>query len=145
VTNLSSVYRGYIGCLNEQDWPRLGHFVQDQVIHNGLQIGLSGYRAMLQKDFDGIPALCFDIRLFVADPPYVASRLHFNCSPKQTFLGLKVNGKKISFTENMIYAFRDEKIIEVWSVIDKAAVEAQLQRSSSPLDRACLKDTFKVT
>jgi predicted ester cyclase len=85
---------------------------------------------MLQKDFGDIPDLWFDIRLLVADPPYIASRLQFNCTPKQTFLGLNVNGKQISFAENVIYAFRDEKIIEVWSVIDKAAVEAQLQRSS---------------
>jgi predicted ester cyclase len=130
VTNLSSIYRSYIECLNKQDWTSLGNFVQDQVIYNGLRIGLSGYRTMLQKDFDDIPDIWFDIRLLVADPPYIASRLQFNCTPKQTFLSLNVNGKKVSFAENVIYEFREEKIIEVWSVIDKAAVEAQLQRSS---------------
>ena len=24
---LAAIYRDYIACLNEQDWPRLGHFV----------------------------------------------------------------------------------------------------------------------
>ena len=28
-TNLSGIYRDYIACLNEQDWPRLGQFVHD--------------------------------------------------------------------------------------------------------------------
>src|SRR5438105_5024143 len=37
-----------------------------------------------------------------------------------------VNGKRVSFTENVFYEFRSEKIREVWSVIDKAAIEAQL-------------------
>ncbi|WP_336605525.1 ester cyclase [Chromohalobacter canadensis] len=28
------------------------------------------------------------------------------------------------FAENVFYEFRDEKIVQVWSVIDKAAIEA---------------------
>jgi hypothetical protein len=55
-----------------------------------------------------------------------ASRLGFDCTPKGMFLGLHVNGKRVSFTENVIYEFGSEKIVRVWSVIDKAAIEAQL-------------------
>ena len=35
--------------------------------------------------------------LLIADAPYVASRLAFDCSPKGAFLGLDVNGKRVSF------------------------------------------------
>jgi predicted ester cyclase len=125
-TDLSDVYRDYIACLNKQDWPKLGQFVDDEVIHNGRRVGLSGYLEMLERDFDEIPDLHFNIQLLIADPPYVASRLGFDCTPKGMFLGLHVNGKRVSFTENVIYEFRDKKIVEVWSVIDKAAIEAQL-------------------
>jgi predicted ester cyclase len=52
--------------------------------------------------------------------------LAFDCTPKGTFLGLHVGGKRVSFAENVIYEFRREKIVQVWSVIDKAAIEAQL-------------------
>ncbi|WP_299715061.1 ester cyclase, partial [Caballeronia sp.] len=48
------------------------------------------------------------------------------CTPNGNFLGLPVNGKKVSFTENVFYQFREGKIGQVWSVIDKAAIEAQL-------------------
>ena len=125
-SNLSEVYRVYIACLNRQDWPKLGQFVDDRVTHNGRQIGLSGYRQMLERDFDEIPDLHFNIQLLVADTPYVASRLAFDCSPKGKFLDLDVNGKRVSFTENVFYEFREQKIVQVWSVIDKAAIEAQL-------------------
>jgi predicted ester cyclase len=125
-TGLCDVYREYIACLNEQDWPNLGRFVDDGAIHNGRRIGLSGYRAMLENDFEEIPDLSFTIDLLVCDPPYVASRLLFDCTPKGRFLGLDINGKKVSFAENVIYAFRNAKIVQVWSVIDKAAIEAQL-------------------
>lgn len=123
---LSSLYRGYIACLNARDWPNLGRFVHDDVTHNGLQIGLAGYRKMLEKDFRDIPDLHFDVQLLVSQPPHVASRLHFDCSPRQGFLGLPVHGKRVVFAENVFYEFRDEKIVQVWSVIDKGAIEAQL-------------------
>jgi len=128
VTNadLSAIYQAYIACLNQQDWPNLGQFVDDNVTRNGQQLGLSGYRRMLETDFREIPDLHFNIQLLITDPPYVASRLAFDCSPKGKFLGLDVNGKRVSFTENVFYEFRAGKIVHVWSVIDKAAIEAQL-------------------
>ncbi|MER8826617.1 ester cyclase [Mesorhizobium sp. M0938] len=125
-SNLSDIYRDYIACLNAQDWPKLGQFVHDEAVHNGRRIGLSGYREMLEKDFEEIPDLYFNIQMLVSDPPYIASRLDFDCTPKGTFLGLDVNGKRVSFAENVFYEFRGEKIVQVWSVIDKAAIEAQL-------------------
>ena len=125
-TDLSDVYRDYIACLNKQDWPRLEQFVHDEVCRNGQQIGLSGYRKMLERDFTEIPDLHFNIQILISDPPYIASRLAFDCSPKGKFLGLNVNGKRVSFAENVFYEFRREKIWQVWSVIDKAAIEAQL-------------------
>ncbi|NLS02461.1 SnoaL-like domain-containing protein [Rhizobium sp. P32RR-XVIII] len=123
---LSAIYRDYIACLNAQDWPRLGHFVGDDVRHNDRRLGLAGYRAMLERDFEEIPDLHFDVKLLTADPPFIASRLVFDCRPKGAFLGLPVNGKRVSFAENVFYRFDREKIDEVWSVIDKAAIEAQL-------------------
>jgi predicted ester cyclase len=125
-TDLSDLYRDYIACLNKQDWPKLEQFVHDEVYYNGQRIGLSGYREMLERDFYEIPDLYFNIQLLISDPPYIASRLGFNCTPKGKFLGLPLHGKRVSFTENVFYEFRREKIEQVWSVIDKAAIEAQL-------------------
>jgi predicted ester cyclase len=123
---LSALYRSYIDCLNRQDWPSLGQFVHEDASHNGRSIGLSGYRAMLEKDFDDIPDLYFSIEMLAADPPVIASRLGFHCTPRATILGLPVNGRKVSFAENVFYNFRDGKIWQVLSIIDKAAIEAQL-------------------
>jgi predicted ester cyclase len=101
-TGLSNIYRDYIACLNKQDWPKLDQFIDDNVHYNGRLIGLSGYRAMLEKDFSEIPDLHFDIQLLTSDPPYIASRLEFDCTPKGKFLGLNVNGKRVRFTEHVL-------------------------------------------
>jgi predicted ester cyclase len=125
-TDLSDLYRGYIACLNRQNWSKLKQFVHDEVRYNGQRIGLPTYREMLERDFQEIPDLCFTIQLLMSDPPYIASRLGFDCTPKGKFLDLPVNGRRVSFAENVFYEFREEKIVQVWSVIDKAAIEAQI-------------------
>jgi predicted ester cyclase len=125
-TSLSDLYRAYIDCLNRRDWEELGRYVDDEVEHNGRPLQLSGYRDMLVKDFEDIPDLRFNVQLLACSPPLVAARLAFKCSPKGKFLGLNVNGRVVSFAENVFYEFKLSKIASVWSVIDKAAIEAQL-------------------
>jgi predicted ester cyclase len=125
-TDLAGIYRGYIACLNDQDWPGLDRFVDGGVVYNGRAIGLSGYRSMLEANFRDIPDLRFEVQLLVIDAPKVASRLVFDCTPKGDFLGLPINGKRVSFAENIFYEFTAGKIAQAWSVIDKAAIEAQL-------------------
>jgi predicted ester cyclase len=124
--DLSDIYRCYIACLNKQDWPNLGQFVHEEVQHNGQRLGLSGYRKMLEEDFRAIPDLYFDIHLLISEPPRVASRLRFDCTPKGVLFGLPVNGKRVSFAENVFYEFNDQRIEKVWSIIDQAAIASQL-------------------
>jgi predicted ester cyclase len=124
--DLSRIYRDYIDCLNRQDWKDLHKFVDHEVHYNGQAIGLSGYCDLLVNDFRQIPDLYFDIQLIVSDESHIASRLEFCCTPTGKFLGLDVDGKKVSFNENVFYEFRKNKIWKVWSIIDKGAIESQL-------------------
>ncbi len=123
---ISQHYRDYIGCLNLRDWGRLGDFVNPDVRHNDRPLGLPGYRAMLEADVRAIPDLRFEIDMLVAEPPRVAARLLFTCTPSGVFLGVPVNGRTVTFAENVFYTYQDGRIAEVWSVIDKVAIEAQL-------------------
>ena len=123
---LSKRYRDYIACLNKRDWPTLSQFVHENVHYNGRRVGLSGYREMLEADFRAIPDLHFDIELLISQPPRVASRLRFDCTPKGMLFGMAVNGRRVRFAENVFYEFRDGLIANVWSIIDKAAIEDQL-------------------
>ncbi|MDR6958031.1 putative ester cyclase [Pseudomonas brassicacearum] len=126
-SNLADLYSDYIACLNAQDWANLGRFVHPDVVHNARPLGLHGYRSMLEADYRAIPDLRFAIEFLVIDPPKLAARLAFNCTPVGEFLGLAVNGASICFAENVFYGFEEGRIREVWSVIDKATIEAQLR------------------
>ncbi|WP_137982990.1 ester cyclase [Pseudomonas viridiflava] len=136
--NLAEQYRAYIACLNNRRWQDLGNFVDDGVHYNGERISLTGYRAMLENDVRIIPDLRFNIDLLVVEAPQVAARLLFNCSPQGRFLGLEALGKRIAFSENVFYTFDDGKIVGVWSIIDKAAVERELRGEAASVssDRA---------
>jgi len=64
-------------------------------------------------------------------PLELVSLTHARQNDKLAVSGLvrnPVNGKRVSFTENVFYEFRDGRIEEVWSVIDKAAIASQLQQ-----------------
>ncbi len=123
---LKDFYCAYIDCLNRRAWDELGLYIAENVTHNGRRFGLSGYRSMLIQDIENIPNLTFVIDRLVCEPPLIAARLLFNCSPKGEFLGLKINGRSISFAENVFYEVNNGKITNVFSVIDKAAIEAQI-------------------
>ena len=122
-----SMYERYIACLNARDWKKLGEFVAADVVHNGRLLGVDGYRAMLEENCRDIPDLHFNADLVVANESYVASRLRFDCTPIHEFLGVPVNGRRVVFHEHAFYKLREGKIAEVFSVIDKAAVEAQVR------------------
>lgn len=123
---IAEIYDVYLDCLNKRDLDNLSKFVHENVRYNGNEIAISGYRQMLEDNYREIPDLHFNAELILSDHDYVACRLHFTCSPTGNFLNLPINGKKISFFENVFYRFRAEKIEEVWSVIDKIAIERQL-------------------
>lgn len=125
--DLADIYRDYIACLNIRDWEHLGRFVHDDVRHNSATLGLGGYRRMLEGNVAQVPDLFFDIQILVAGPSHIAVRLWFDVTPKGDFLGLPVNGRKVTFAENVFYEFREGRIQEVWSIIDRAVIEDQLR------------------
>lgn len=126
MATVREVYLGYIACLNAQDWRRLDQYVGADVTYNDQPLGFAAYLQARQEEFRTIPDLHFDVRMLTADVHAVASRLHFHITPQGEFLGLPVNGRCIDFDEHAFYAFEDGKIVAVWSILDKAAIEARL-------------------
>lgn len=127
-SDLKRLYLGYLDCLNRQDWSSLREFVAEAAIHNGRRIGLVGYQEMLEGDYRAIPDLRFTAELATVDPPHVACRLVFDCTPVGFMFGLSVNGRRVRFHENVFYRFENGRIAEVWSIVDQAAIATQLSR-----------------
>ena len=123
---LRALYLGYIACLNARDWDRLDAYIDADVTYNGAPLGFTAYRQARQEEYRTIPDLHFDVQMLAADDSTVASRLQFRITPQGAFLGLPVNGRCIAFAEHAFYTYAHGKIAGVWSILDKAAIEAQL-------------------
>ena len=124
-TELEALYHRYIDRLNEHRFGELDEFVHEQLTYNGEPMTAFNYGYLIARNAAAILDLRFHIDFLVADGFRLACRLVFNCTPESEFLGLQPNGRTILFAEHAFYKFRDGKIEEVWSLLDRAAVEAQ--------------------
>ena len=119
-------YRRYISYLNNRRLDELDEFVHEELTYNGEPETRADYRARIAGDVAAIPDLYFDVQLLVVGGDQVGCRLFFNCTPQSEWLGLRPNGKSISFAEHVFYKFRGGKIYEVWSLLDVPSIVEQL-------------------
>ena len=129
---LLAIYKAYIEAINSR--ASLEPFVHPSVTHNDRSLTLAGYEAFIQSALDAAPDLHFNATMTIANGNTLAARIEFDCVPQPPeFLGLKVSDtrKRVVFAENVFYQFREDKIEQVWSVVDVKSVESQLNATSS--------------
>ena len=125
--DLETHYRAYLDVLNERRLDDLVHFVQDELLYNGKTMTRRQYQDLIATDIAAIPDLIYDAHIIVASGDQVACRLVFDCTPQHEFLGFSPNGERLSFADHVFYHFHDSRIVAVSSLIDRAAIEAQLR------------------
>lgn len=123
---LEATYRAYLDALNDRRFDDLDAYVHDELTYNDEVLTRQQYADMIAADARAVPDLHFDAHLLVVDADTVACRLWFDCTPTGTFFGSEPTGKRISFGEHVFYRFQDGRIAQVWSLIDRAAIAAQL-------------------
>lgn len=119
-------YLDYIATLNDRRFDELDRFVAANAVHNGRELGVQGYRAMLADDVATFPDLFFDVVQLAVDGDLVAAVLRFRTTPVAPFRGFAPTGATVEFTEHVFYRFVDDRIAEVSSLIDDAALRRQL-------------------
>ncbi len=124
--DLEARYRAYLDALNERRLDDLEHFVQDELTYNGEPMTRRQYQDLIAADVAAIPDLVYAAHLVVACGEQVACRLVFDCTPRREFLGFTPDGRRLTFAEHVFYRFREGRIAAVWSLIDRAAITAQL-------------------
>jgi predicted ester cyclase len=123
---LEEHYRAYIAALNERRFDDLADFVHDELTYNDAPMTRRQYQDLIAGDVAAIPDLFYDIRTLVAAGDEVGCRLLFDCTPVREFLGFVPDGRRLAFTEHVFYRFRDGRIAQVWSLIDRDAIRRQL-------------------
>ena len=128
--DLKQHYSNYITTLNERRFDDLGIFVSDELVYNDATMTAGQYRELLEDDVRRIPDLFFDVQQCIVDDGYVACRIRFDCSPRESFRGLEPTGSRVVFDEHVFYRFQEDRIAQVWSLLDVAALERHLPRET---------------
>ena len=114
-------YSQYIECLDNRRLSELHCFIADDITYNSKPLTLDDFPQMLAEDVEQIPDLYYKIEAFEAGTDWIIAKLRFDCTPKGVFKGVPVNGKKVSFHEDVTYELEDGKIKRMCSNIDTAA------------------------
>ena len=123
---LEATYLAYLDALNDRRFDDLVDYVCDELTYNDESLTRRQYADMIAGDARAVPDLHFDAQLLVVAGDTVACRLWFTCTPTSTFFGCEPTGRPISFGEHVFYRFTGGRIAHVWSLIDRAAIAAQL-------------------
>lgn len=124
----SDVYRNYIRAILDHDVDSMDQYVSAHVVHNGTQLGLEGYKALLRRNIIEND-MHIEIKRLIADESHVAAVLIFTTgSSTKGLAGIDFDGQQFSYAENVIYDFVDGKIAEVHSLIDIDTVRSHARQ-----------------
>lgn len=129
-TDLETSYRAYLDTLNEHRLSDLDQHVHDQISYNSQPLSRRQYQDLIAADLAAIPDLRYEADLIVAGADHIACRLVFRCTPEHEFLGFTPNGERLVFAEHVFYRYREGRIAEVVSLIDRWSIAGQLQAPS---------------
>ena len=99
------------------------------VVANGLgaeQLDLEGLRRFYSALWAAFPDLHITIDDMVGEGDKVAWRLTATGTQKGEFKGVPPTGVKVTFGAQYIFRFRDRKIVERWTSLDRLGLMVQL-------------------
>lgn len=115
---LEVVYREYIATILAKDVAKLSLYVSDEVIHNGKKLGLEGYKDLILRNIIQT-GVNIEIKKLVADEKTVAAVLIFTTQAEcKELVGIQLDGTSFSYAENVVYDFKEGRIIEVFSIFE---------------------------
>jgi len=110
-------------------------FAPDFVDHlpfPGLPPGIEGFKALSAGIYQGFPDVKVTIESIIAEGDFVAERAISRATHKGEFNGVPATGRKVSWTEQHFYRFRNGKIVEHWADVDVAGLMGQVGGGPKP-------------
>lgn len=127
--DLETIYRAYIKDISNGKLENMSLYVGDHVVHNNIELGLTGYVQLL-KDNIVSTQVSIEIKRLIADQTGVAAILVFTTKAStKSLVGIELDDVPFSFEENVVYDFEDGKIVKVHSLYDVDAVRSHRRQS----------------
>lgn len=123
---MEELYTGYVAAANARDFDRLREYAHDPMSVNGKVVSREEMIADFRRHVTAIPDLTWALEDLVIQGDRIAARLVNTGTPADTWLGLAPTGQSVSFVECAFYRIRDGRIEASWFLMDRYAVEQQL-------------------
>ena len=102
-------------------------YVDSGVVHAGLKPGLGGVVDSISILRDAFPNMECKVVESISNEDRVVLRLAMKGSQLGSFMGLSPTRRNTKFWGIMILRFREDKIVELWSLIDIPGMLAQMR------------------
>jgi predicted ester cyclase len=122
-----TVRRLFEECVNERRLDLASELISPDFVNlsNGAH-GVEGYLAGLQMVLGGFPDVRFTVEELFGEDDKVAVRWRWEGTHQGTFVGVAPTGRTVNHTANIIFHFKDDKIISQWVEMDYASVQRQI-------------------
>ncbi len=128
--DLKEMYRRYIEAINCQRFDIVEELVAQKVHINGVARTREDVIASLQSFSEIAPDWTWTIQDLFAEEDRVAVRLRDYGTPIKPFLGYNPTGATLDVMEFASYRIRDGQFVDMWFLLDSAAVAKQLRPRS---------------
>lgn len=120
-------YSTYIARCNQRDFDELAEFVADDVVVNGVALGLVGYTAGLRAVVAAFADYTWTVDHLLVDGDWIAVHLIDTGTHTGTWRGLAATGRAVRTHEFAHYRRERHLVREVWVTADDLAILDQLQ------------------
>lgn len=118
---------------NRQEFESFAEHLDDEVVFNyrgdRIATNLAGLKELVAMWRQAFPDLEFRIVDVVGEGSLVAINLVLTGTHLGDWMGIPATGREVSVDEMMFFRFDDDKVVELWEVIDEHEIRNQLQSS----------------
>lgn len=132
MSDLKNLYSIYIAALNGREFSALEKLIADDVRVNGVPREREAVIASLEGIADAFPDFVWTVQALLSEDGRIAARLHDTGTPVRQFLGHQPTGASFGITEYGSYQVRDGQFVDMWFLIDAAALGEQLRAKREP-------------
>jgi predicted ester cyclase len=125
--DLKGFYGRYIAALNARDFDVVETLVADDVHVNGKPYQRKDVIASLEGIVAAVPDFFWTVQDLFTEEGRIAARLHDTGTPVKPFLGQEPTGAPFAITEYGSYRVSDGLFVDMWFLMDSAAVAEQLR------------------
>ena len=101
-----------------------------QFHNNGVTLDLAAYREAMSALFIACSKVRHEMHFMVAEGDMVAVVMTAHLAHTGEFLGVDPTGRTVTAPINSVFRIQDEKLAEVWNVIDMDGLRQQLEAVS---------------